>query len=130
GPGAGKPAVLYGLEPAAEPLLSRAYPPVLVAMLDVLVDQLPAAQAAALIEEVGRRLAVSVGGRARGTPDERVRAAAAVLTALGGEVDVEERDGVVRIRGWGCPLSVAVSRRPELCRAVETLVSEVAGMPL
>ncbi|HEX5580125.1 MAG TPA: helix-turn-helix domain-containing protein [Gemmatimonadaceae bacterium] len=130
GPGAGKPAVLYDLEPEAELLLSRAYPPVLTAVLDVVVDQLPADQAAELLHEVGRRLAASLGGTAPGAPDERLRAAAAVLTALGGEVDVVREGGVARLRGWGCPLSVAVARRPELCRAVESLVSEVAGTPV
>lgn len=129
-PGAGKPAVLYELRPEAELLLSSAYPPVLAAVLDVVVDSLPADQAAALLEEVGRRLAASVGGQAPGTLDERVQAAAAVLTSLGGEVEVVDDDGSPRLRGWGCPLSVAVSRRPELCHAVETLVSEVVGSPM
>src|SRR5690242_17096037 len=45
GQGAGKPAVLYEVRPDAEPLLSRAYAPVLTAMVDVLVDRLPPEQA-------------------------------------------------------------------------------------
>ncbi|MBX6332978.1 MAG: hypothetical protein IRY91_14115, partial [Gemmatimonadaceae bacterium] len=60
---------------------------------------------------------------------ERVEAAAAVLRALGGEVDVVEEDGALMIRGCGCPLSLAVAQRPEACHAVETLVSDVAGAP-
>ena len=129
GAGAGKPAVLYELRAEAEPLLSRAYPPVLTTVLDVLVDALPADQATELLHEVGRRLAQSTGGRAAGTLDDRVHAAAAVLTALGGEVDVVADEGALRLRGWACPLSATVSRRPELCRAVETLVAEIAGAP-
>ena len=127
--GPGKPALLYELHPEAEPLFSSAYPPVLATMLDVLVDELPHARAEALLREAGRRLAEGAGGRAPGTKLERIHAAAAVLTALGGEVEVVKEDGALTIRGCGCPLSAAVSRRPELCRAVETLVSEVAGAP-
>jgi hypothetical protein len=49
------------------------------------------------------------------------------LTALGGDVTVAREEGSLRIRGSGCPLSAAVSKQPGLCRAVETLVSEVTG---
>ena len=130
GPGAGKPAVLYELHPDAEPLFSSAYPPVLTALLDAVVERLPGQQADSLLRDVGRRLAQSLGGSARGTLDERVRAAAAVLGALGGDVEVvADEQGVPMIRGFACPLSASVARRPETCRAVETLLSEIAGVP-
>jgi predicted ArsR family transcriptional regulator len=103
---------------------------VLTAVLDVLVDQLPAERAAAVLHETGRRRAASAGGEARGTLEERMRAAAAVLAALGGEVELVLEDDVLRLRGWGCPLSASVARRPELCGAVETLVSEIVGAPV
>src|SRR5688572_33391803 len=41
GPGAGKPATVYEIHPDAEPLFSRAYAPVLAALLDELAEQLP-----------------------------------------------------------------------------------------
>lgn len=130
GPGAGKPAILYEVHPEAEPLFSRAYPPVLTALLDAVVDELPPTRVEELMRDVGRRLASGVGGPAAGDLTGRVHAAAALLTALGGEVDVVEEEGALAIRGCGCPLSVAVSCRPELCRAVETLVAEVTGAPV
>ena len=129
-PGAGKPAALYELNPSAEPLLSSAYPPVLAAVLDALVDELPLERATELLRDAGRRVARQAGGRAQGSELDQVRAAAAVLTELGGEVDVEHSHGTFTIKGSGCPLSAAVSRRPELCQAVEALVSEISGMPL
>ena len=129
GAGPGKPAVLYELHPDAEPLFSAAYPPVLTALLDALVEELPPDRSDELLRNVGRRLAEGAGGKARGTLEERVRAAAGILTALGGDVEVVMESGVPTIRGFGCPLSATVSRRPETCRAVETLVSEVAGAP-
>ena len=130
GPGAGKPAVLYEVHPEAEPFFSRAYVPVLTTMLDVLVAELPAERTDVLLREVGRRLAGDVGGRARGSLRDRARAAAAVLEALGGEVDVIEADGMLRLQGHGCPLSAAVSRQPQVCHAVETLVAEIMGTPV
>ncbi len=130
GPGAGKPAVLYEVHPEAEPLFSHAYPPVLTALLDVVVDQLPPERVTELMRQLGRRLATGAGARDDGELADRVRAAAAVLTALGGEVDVvAEEGGGFAIRGCGCPLSAAVSHRPELCQAVETFVAEVTGAP-
>ena len=129
-PGAGKPAVTYEVHPDAEPLFSRAYAPVLTTVLDVLVDELPTAQADGLLREVGRRLGRGAGGQASGTVAERTRAAAAVLEALGGEVEVVDDDAGLRLRGYACPLSATVSRRPEICRSVELLVSEIVGVPV
>ncbi|MEP6622648.1 MAG: helix-turn-helix domain-containing protein [bacterium] len=127
GPGAGKPAVLYELHPDAEPLFSVAYPPVLTALLDAMVEELPRARVDALLKSVGHRLAAGAGGEAGGTLKQRVRAAADILVALGAEVDVVVEKGVPTIRGHGCPLSAAVARRPETCRAVGAMLSEVTG---
>jgi predicted ArsR family transcriptional regulator len=130
GKGAGKPAAVYELHPDAEPLFSRAYQPVLATVLDVLVDELSPERAAEILQEVGRRMGVSAGGAASGTLTDRMTAAAAALRALGGEVDVVLEDGRLMLRATGCPLSSAVSRRPETCRAVEALVSQVVGAPV
>lgn len=127
GEGAGKPAVVYELHPDAEPLLSRAYAPVLGALLEVLSAQLPPREMRRVLRETGRRLAVAIGGRATGDLASRARAAAAVLTALGGEVEVEQRRGSVTLRGSACPLATAVRRSPVVCAAVESLVGEVSG---
>jgi predicted ArsR family transcriptional regulator len=127
GTGVGKPATIYELHPDADPLLSRAYPPVLKTMLDVMLEQLPPERSEAMLREVGRRLAAGVGGRARGEAAARTEAAAEVLRSLGGDVEVVE-DGESRvIRSAGCPLSVAVAHCPDMCAAVETLVAEVSG---
>lgn len=129
GVGAGKPAILYDLHPEAEPLFSKAYPPVLNAVLGVVIDELHPEQADQVLRHVGHRLAMEVGGEAAGDLRTRVDAAAAALVNLGGDVEVVEDDEGLSIRSYGCPLSVAVSCRPEVCRAIETLVSEVTGAP-
>jgi predicted ArsR family transcriptional regulator len=128
GPGAGKPATLYELHPDAEPLFSRAYAPVLRAMLDVIAERLPEAQAEALMRDVGRQLAAELGRDVTGDLHARVHAAAALLGALGGEAYVEKGDDTLQLRGYGCPLSAAVTPRAEICRAVEALLSEVIGV--
>ena len=127
GGGAGKPAAIYELHPDAEPLLSRAYAPVLATLLEVVSEELPTLQARRLFRETGRRIAASLGGRAAGDIHTRAKAAAAVLTALGGEVVVEEKRGGAMLRGSACPLATASSRSPHVCRAVESLVAEISG---
>jgi predicted ArsR family transcriptional regulator len=127
GPGAGKPATIYELHPDVAPLFSRAYPPVLRMLLDVLIEQLPPERSDEMLREVGRRLAASTGGPASGSLNARAEAAASVLRALGGDVDVMREGKTLVIRSSGCPLSTAVSHRPETCKAVETLVAEISG---
>jgi predicted ArsR family transcriptional regulator len=126
--GAGKPAALYELHPHAEPLFSRAYAPFLSALLAEVASQLSGEQLEALLEGTGRRLAAAVLPPPTATFGGRLQAAVELLNSLGGAAELEERDGVPVIRGYGCPLSAAVARRPEVCRAVETLLSDVVGV--
>jgi predicted ArsR family transcriptional regulator len=130
GEGAGKPAVLYGINPDAEAHFSTAYAPVLATVLESLIEEFPRGLADDFLRGVGRRLAQDSGGAARGSLHERTRAAGAILTALGAEVDVGVENGVAKIRGYGCPLSVAVARRPEACEAIRSMVAEVTGAPV
>jgi predicted ArsR family transcriptional regulator len=128
---AGKPAIVYEIHPEAEPLFSGAYAPVLAALVDELAEQLPAGRSEALMQAVGHRLAAGLGRAPTGDLAARVGAAAALLNALGGAAQVERNDGALVIRGCGgCPLSAATARRPELCRAVEALLSEFIGAPV
>ena len=130
GEGAGKPATLYEISPDAEAALSRAYAPVLVALLDELAERIPEGQRDEIMADVGRRLAVADPARRPADLEGRVRAAAALMNSLGGETQVERRDGALAIRGCGCPLSAATARRPEVCRAVQALLTELIGVPV
>ena len=127
-PGAGKPATVYEIHPDAEPLFSRAYAPVLTALLDELGDQLPAERSDDLMRAVGRRLARAAGSPPAGGLEARADAAVALLNSLGGTAQLDRSEGKLVIRGCGgCPLSSATSRRPQLCRALESLLSEYVG---
>jgi predicted ArsR family transcriptional regulator len=132
GPGAGKPATIFELDPGAEPIFSRAYPPLLLALLDELRPQLESSKDA--MPAVGRRLAAMLGADAHAHGElgaglsARAQAAVDVLAALGGEATLEHGPDISTIRGCGaCPLGTAVVRHPGLCRAIESLLSEVAG---
>lgn len=129
GSGGGKPAHVYELTPEAEDLFPKAYEPVLSRLLDVLSEGLGPEESEALLRTVGRRMAGE-----REVRDDEVRArlgeAIAVLNELGGLAELEERDGGMVIRGHGCPLAAVTSEHPEVCRMAETLVSELAGVPV
>ena len=123
----GKPAYVYELTLEAEGLFPKAYEPVLGRLLDVLSDRLGPQESEALLRGVGRRMA-----EVRGAPEGGVRArteeAVAVLNELGGLAELEERDGGLYIRGYGCPLAAVTPDHPETCRMVETLIAELAGV--
>jgi predicted ArsR family transcriptional regulator len=130
GEGAGKPAALYELTAEAEARFSRAYPPVLGAVMEELVEQLPAERGRAMLASVGRRLASGVMPPAGASFEERLLAAVDTLVGLGASVTIEEREGVRVIRGSACPLSETVARRPETCVVVEALLAEISGRPV
>jgi predicted ArsR family transcriptional regulator len=125
--GAGKPATIYRVHPDAEPLFSRAYVPLLKALLDELREQLPTRQRQALMKRVGRRVAGGVDLRSPDDFDAAVKAGVDLLNALGGEAQAEPGDGMTIIRGCGCPLSAVTANGEDACQAVQALLSEVTG---
>jgi predicted ArsR family transcriptional regulator len=129
GSGGGKPAYVYELTSEAEELFPKAYAPAFGRLLDVLAERLEPEESEALLRSVGRRLAE---GKIVPTDDTRARleAAAGVLNELGGLAELEEQDGTLIIRGYGCPLAAVTPDHPEVCRLAEALVTEVAGVPV
>lgn len=126
----GKPAFEYRIAADAEPLFSRAYVPILTQLLEVLRERLPPAELEQVMQAVGSRM-VEGQTLAPAQLEARVKKAAALLDALGGVTEVEARnDGVIAIRGFSCPLGAAVQGHPEVCTTVETMLSEVIGVPV
>jgi predicted ArsR family transcriptional regulator len=125
--GGGKPAYVYELTSEAESLFPRAYEPVLGRLLDVLSEGLGPQESEALLRGVGRRMAEGRGPLQDGVW-ARTEEAVAVLNELGGLAELEERDGALYIRGYGCPLAAVTPDHPEACRMVETLIAELAGV--
>jgi predicted ArsR family transcriptional regulator len=130
--GGGKPAYVYELTEEAEDLFPKAYEPVLRRLLDVLSERLGSEESEALLRSVGRRLAEehSVQADAADGTHARLEAATDVLNELGGLAELEERDGALLIRGYSCPLAGVSPDHPEVCRMAETLIAELAGVPV
>jgi DeoR family transcriptional regulator, suf operon transcriptional repressor len=122
-----KPSRLYAVTPGLEQQLSRAYVPLLTAMLHVLSERMSAREFDELMRTVGRQL---LTGRARphGSPLARADAASALLNELGGTSTVIEDDEALWIRAASCPLAATTARHPEACAAVESLLSEFTGL--
>ncbi len=127
--GGGKPAYVYELTQEAEDLFPKAYEPALRRLLDVLSDQLGPEESEALLRSVGRRLAEEHYKRVDGA-HARLESAVEALNELGGLAELEERDGAVVIRGYSCPLAGVTPDHPEVCRMAETLLTELAGVPV
>jgi predicted ArsR family transcriptional regulator len=128
--GGGKPAYVYELTHEAEDLFPKAYEPALRRLLDVLSERLGSGESEAFLRSVGRRLAEEHSVRAEGTDGARLESAVEVLNELGGLAELEERDGALIIRGYSCPLARVTPDHPEVCRMAETLITEVAGVPV
>ncbi len=126
-PGAGKPATVYEIDPRVEPLLSRAYVPLLNAVLGSLGASLPPEQLRAVMGDVGHRLAAAHHPLVAEDFPTRVRMAAEVLAELGAEATVEQTGDTITIRGCSCPVSAAVAERPEVCRALQVLLADLTG---
>lgn len=128
GDGAGKPATLFEIDPAAEAALSGAYAPVLGALLDTLTERNSPEELEHVLRDAGHRLGAAVPRKKRAL-ESRVAAAADVLTNLGAEIDVERIVGGFRLQGHACPLSAAVRHHPSACQVVEQFVADMVDAP-
>ncbi len=129
----GKPAHIYSVTANIDRLFPKAYGRVLGQLLDVLGERLPPEAVVAMLREVGSRLAAELGRSSQQPIGDRIERAVDLLEEWGGLVEVEnvdEQSGVIRIRGYGCPLPSAVLRRSEVCLMVESLLAEVIGAPV
>jgi predicted ArsR family transcriptional regulator len=129
GSGGGKPAYIYELTSEAEGLFPKAYESVLSRLLNVLAVQLGPQESEALLRSVGRRIAEGQSVPADGVRG-RLEAAVGVLNELGGLAELEERGGSFVIRGYSCLLAGVAPDHPEVCRMAETLLTELAGVPV
>jgi predicted ArsR family transcriptional regulator len=123
---AGKPASFYEITPESEPGFSHVYAPVLSELVAALGSHLSDQELEQVMRTVGERLAAD--RKLAGPLLKRVKAASVELNQLGGLTTVESANGHgVRLRGISCPLATAVSRRPEVCCAVEELLKSWVG---
>jgi predicted ArsR family transcriptional regulator len=127
--GVSRPAVVYELVPEAEAVFSKAYIPFVAHLLRVLRERVPQAELDEIMHLVGRRFATE-WPRLRGSLLQRVEAVSALLEDLGALNTIEKLNGGLVIRGHGCLLAAAVHGRPEVCRAIESLIAELLEAPV
>jgi predicted ArsR family transcriptional regulator len=124
-----RPAMVYELIPRADAVLSQAYIPFVAQLLRVLGERMTKEELDELMRTVGGRLGAQ-WPRARGDFRERVQAVAHLLEELGSLTEVEQWDGGYILRGYGCLLGEAVHGRPEVCRAIESLIAHLVESPV
>jgi predicted ArsR family transcriptional regulator len=127
---AGKPAVLYEFDPAAEHLFCAGYAPALIAALDAVGATRSRAERMRLLRRIGKELARTADVPRGGSLSARVASATKLLSAWGGAPRVERSNGMLVIRSCGCPLSAAVRAQPDTCKILETMLSIVVGVPV
>jgi predicted ArsR family transcriptional regulator len=131
-PGTTRPSHVYELTPGIEQLLSKAYVPLLTHLVDVFAEALPAQQVETLLRRTGKGLATELFQERRisGGLKSRVTAASELMNEqLGALTHVEGNGGIV-IRGAGCPLAALTGKHRGVCLAMESLVSEIVGVPV
>jgi predicted ArsR family transcriptional regulator len=121
----GKPARVYGLTTAGEELFPKAYSLVLGGLVEEIARVDGRERALELLRGVGRQVAASV--RPQDSIEARVRAAAAALRGLGGDVEVRPTEQGWHLEGYGCPLSAVTAEHPEVCALAQALVEEITG---
>ncbi|HEX8693473.1 MAG TPA: ArsR family transcriptional regulator [Longimicrobium sp.] len=126
--GVGKPAHEYRLTPAGEALLSRAYLPFLLRVLEGVRSRLDPEETERLLRAAGSGLAPP--DRPRGSARARAEEAVRLLGDLGGAGYVEEGGAELVIRGRCCPLAAIVPEHPLACTALEATLTEFTGLPV
>lgn len=128
-PGPRRPAVTYEISPEGDQLFPKAYGPILRDLLDVLAAELPARRLETVLRTVGHRLARNfrpVAASAR--PEERADRAVGVLQEQGGCCELQNGREKVVLQCFDCPLAVATEGHREICRLVETILSDVLAV--
>ena len=131
-PGTTRPSHIYELAPEVEQLLSKAYVPLLTHLVDVFAEALPAQQVETLLRRTGKGLAIELCGEKRitGGLKARVAAASELMNEHLGALTQVEGNGEIVIRGAGCPLAALTGKHRGACFAMESLVTEIVGVPV
>ena len=131
-PGTTRPSRIFELTPEVEQLLSKAYVPVLTHLVDVFAEALPARQVETLLRRTGKALARELARDKgpTGSLKSRVARASEVLNEHLGALTHVEGNGGIAIRGAGCPLAALTGKHRGVCVAMESLVTEIVGVPV
>jgi predicted ArsR family transcriptional regulator len=124
-----KPASIYRPTAQAERLFPKAFETVLGHLLDVLDTEGNPTRREELLRAVGRRMAAEQP-RPGGDLPTRLSAVAATLTEMGGLYEIEQHEDGFSICGYSCPLAPVPRSHRELCTVLETMLTELVGVPV
>lgn len=127
--GTRRPAAVYGIRTGADVQFSKAYPIVLSQLIRSLAGRMTRKQMEDIMRAVGEGIAGTMPlptGNAR----ERVAGAVRFLASLGTAADVSEERGKSVITGHGCLISRAVEADVSSCKAMESLLASLTGLPV
>ncbi|MEW5916356.1 MAG: ArsR family transcriptional regulator [Gemmatimonadota bacterium] len=124
---AGQPAAEYELTREGEDALSRAYGPVMTALVQALGSRLDVASLRRLFADAGRRLATAPAD-ASAPLAARAASCVALIESLGGSAKMRASRREATIEGAGCPLAAAVREEPATCYIMESLIAQHAGV--
>ena len=127
--GVRKPSLIYGPTPEADLYFSKAYPAALAYLLDVLAEQMSQKEFRTVMKKLGKKFADSAP-RPTGNLQDRVETAIRFYETLGALTKTEKKGKRLIIKSNGCPLGKAVSTHAGICIAVESLLSELIGVPV
>ena len=127
--GTRKPALVYGPTRDVDLHFSKAYPSMLANLLAVLADQMSGKEFRTVMKKLGQKIANSRPRPAQNLR-ERVKDAVQFYEALGGLATIEEKGEMLTINGHGCPLAEAVTAHAGICIAIESLMTELIGVPV
>lgn len=124
--GVGKPTHVYSLTADAEYLLSKAYAPVLGALVGTLREAMNGQFLPTL------RRAGEAFGRATLEPSSSggVEAARRFLQAIGGSSTRKKTPDGVELRTACCPLGAVTRNNPELCTMMEAALAATSGLSI
>jgi predicted ArsR family transcriptional regulator len=128
--GVGKPAFIYELTPEGARLFPGAYARLFSVFLEAAGRRLGDAGAEELLRDAGRLAAEAHRLPADLDLAERISLAAGIVEELGGMVELREDEQGIVIEGYSCPLGEVVSERPEACLLLETMLTELLGVPV
>ena len=128
--GVGKPAYVYSLTPQAERLYPRAHEEMLTNLLEVVRQQLGPERLEEILRTVGQHMAAQHPIPTDGDLRNRLSAVVATLNQLGGLMELEDGDDSFYICGYSCPLSSAVRNHTQMCKLMETMITELVGAPV
>lgn len=131
-PGATRPSQLFELTAEVEQLLSRAYVPLLLQLVRVFADNVPAADLERLFRQAGIELADELmrTQRPTGTLEARAKTASSVLNEQLGALTHVKKNGGIEIRSSGCPLAAVTGKHEAVCGAMEAFVERIVGAPV